>query len=370
MRTRKSNFVTKTGLIFLTAVVLIAAYFKYTELTAFGGLVLFFSLCAFLWAEGSVSKICVKCSEDVLYAFPDEDFDLHMSLENQKVLLLMWLDLNLPLERSRCIGKNVTEFFSWVMPWQTIEWRMKVPAAARGTARLDRVLLCSGDGFGLDETEKESELSRPVRLIVYPKVHPIDPSPLLRNMSEPEPSKNGILTDRTMINNIRPYEDGDNFRDINWRMMARSGEPYVNIHEKMAMRRVCLIPDLKSFSYEVTIEYSDGIHTEQRVHEEKLEEALSAMASYIAALHEHDILCTLVIPSYNNSKGRIIVPETPETQIVELLSALAEIDYRGGAAALPEVEMEEVHYLLGQIYRFDYLHGLTRLTGGVYEEIQ
>ena len=60
MRTQKSNYVTKSGLIVLAASTLIAAYFKHTDITAFIGLILLLSLCAFLWARWSLNNIKVN----------------------------------------------------------------------------------------------------------------------------------------------------------------------------------------------------------------------------------------------------------------------------------------------------------------------
>ena len=370
MRTRKSNYVTKSGLIVLAASIIIAAYFKHTDITAFIGLILLLSLCAFLWARWSLKNIKVYLHESELYAFPGDEFDLDLEFINDKGLLLMWLDLVFPLADAICIGQEMVEHFSWIMPHQSISCHSAIPAVRRGVTVIDNICLRSGDGFCLSEEEKSCSPGHPLKFTVYPKISPIDPSPLMNLSSEPEPAKNGLYTDRTLINNVRLYNERDNFKDINWRMMARSDEAVVNVHETMAMHRIGFIIDLGSFSFVEKEDHMNGEVIIRKVHDDALEEAISKIASYIVALNERDIICTLVIPSTKLREARMVIPQTKETQIVELLSALAEIEYYGEESFLPEAEMDSDGHLLGQIYRMDYKHGLMKLAGGEYEEIQ
>ena len=368
MRTRRSNFVSKSGLIFLAAIVFIAAYFKLTVLTALVGLVLFIAAISYAWAKLSVSKIDAKIDSSAAYAFPGEILDAEVTVTNNKAILLMWMELVFPHGSAKCIAEDYVENFSWVMPHQKIVWNIQIPAVKRGVCKINNLLVRSGDGLGLGEEESKVEIGD-FSLVVYPTVKSVDPQPLLRNISELEPSRSGLQQDRTLLNNIRPYHDGDSFKDINWRLMARSGEVYSNVHEKLAMRRVCFIPDFESFSYVEIVEDRDGKHEEFRCHESEFEEMLSMIASYISALDKQDVICTLAIPSQNEGKATLIIPEERDGQIVELLSALAEISYEGGPAPLPLYEMENERHLLGQIYKYDYINGLQRSVGGEYEKV-
>ena len=361
-----SNLVTPTGLAILAALTLVAAYLRATALEAMLIALLLLCSAAYFWARASLGHIEVELEQDDLRAFPGELMDAGARLKNAKFLPVIWLEARFPTSGAACVAPpedetealepgeepEIKETFLWVMPQQSIFWRQRVRAVRRGVCEIRSMELFSGDGFGLADRRKDASLERGFRFIVYPEIRHVDAAPLLARLTELERSRSGFYTDSTLINNIRDYRDGDNFRDINWRLLARQGTLQVNVHETMAMRRMCLMPDLGSFSCTEQKEVNGERQTVRSTRGAELERMLSLIASIIVAVNGRDVLCSLVIPSADGAPARLIIPEERETQATQLLTAIAEIDYHGGDCIFPAAEIAESSHLLGQLFLF------------------
>ncbi len=366
MKTPGSNFVSWFGLGFLLVLILVAAYFEMVALESF--LILAFILCliAFLWGRLSLRKMDLKSAEEDCCGFPGAVLEAESQIKNRKMLPLIWLDLSFPIGKKTCIdpeepdeeesqaitkdGRYLRSTFLWVMPHQSISWKQKALAVHRGVCRIEEVKLHSGDGFGLSTQTSRVKLSPPLRYVVYPKVVPVDVSLILNNLSEMESAKNGFYTDRTLLENTRDYREGDSFKNINWRLLARKDELQVNVYEKLTMRRVCFMPDLFSFTHMEEVGEGSDRHEERVVERDNMENMFSLMASLMVKLHERGVLCSLVVPALGDTPERIVIPETAETQVMELLGALAEIEYEAESVTLPLETIAIQRHKLGQMY--------------------
>ena len=149
-------------------------------------------------------------------------------------------------------------------------------------------------------------------------------------------------------------------RDINWRLLAREGKLLANVKEKLEARRICFVLDLRSYSYEEQIDTPGGSKTVEHA-DRHLERTLSVVASAVCALSEKGVICSLAVPGYT-VKAKEEKPEEARSSCVvccadasdpaPVLTALAEIDYDGGPAALPLEEMSAESHLLGQVFCF------------------
>lgn len=366
MKQPGSNFVSWLGLAFLAVLILVAAYFDMARLEGFLILVLILCLIAFLWGRLSLRKIELKSAREDVCGFPCQLLEAESELRNRKMLPLIWLDLSFPIGKKTCIdpeeeapeaggdghsaGRFLRSTFLWVMPHQTISWKQQARAIHRGVCRVDTVLLHSGDGFGLSTQTGKVKLPSPLRYVVYPKVVPVDVSLILNNMSEMESAKNGFYTDRTLLENTRDYREGDSFKNINWRLLARRDELQVNVYEKLTMRRVCFVPDMFSFTHMEEINDEREKREERVTETEEMENMFSLLASIIVKLHERGVLCSLVVPAIGDEPERLIIPETAETQVMELLGALAEIEYDSEETEVPVDKIAMERHKLGQIY--------------------
>ena len=353
-----SNFVTPAGLVILGVLILLAAFLGMTGLEALLTAVLLLSLAAFFWARFSLRKLTVCPEKREIRAFPDEVMEIPMTLKNGKYLPLMYLEATLPLEKGSSVAPerpeetDLTARFAGIRGHQSLQWSYGAGAVGRGVLRLSSITLSSGDGFGLCTARKEHPMEAPLRLIVYPRIHPVTLRPILSRLRETELHRQGYYTDPTLIHSVRDYMPGDSIRDINWRQLARTGSLQVNRREPMRMNRFCLIPDLESFCYKALERQGDVEKVVTKVRTEEMEQMLSLLASIVVAAREQQLLCTMVIPAMDQAPARVILPEARDTQVTELLTALAEIDYHGQAAPVPLRELEERRHLLGKVFLF------------------
>lgn len=365
MKQTYSNFVTPAGLVVLAALALVAAYFGNRPLLALLSGLFLLCLAARLWAKFSLDRLELTFDSDDCRGFPGDALEFGVSLRNRKLLPVIWLDVRLPLGEDACVAPEENEAsFLWVMPWQSLRWRERPRALRRGVCALDSVTLASGDGFGLSDMSRPYPLGTPFRLIVYPALTPVDVSRILHSLSEPEPGKDGLYTDPTLLRGVRDYRDGDSFRDINWRLLARQGKMQVNVREKLDVRRACFVLDLESFSWREELEGANGTYEVRRVYAEALERMLSLAGSCAEALSPRGVICTLALPSIAAREetpdlpaaperpARLVIPERRETQTEELLTALAEIDYRGEPTRFPVWQIAAEYHSLGQVFFF------------------
>lgn len=124
----------------------------------------------------------------------------------------------------------------------------------------------------------------------------------------------------------------------------------MNVYEKLTMRRVCFIPDMFSFTHIEEIGEGNEKHEERITETAEMEEMFSLLASLIVKLHERGVLCSLVIPCAEGERERIIIPENAEGQVMELLGALAEIEYDSEVVKIPADAVLMERHKLGQIY--------------------
>ncbi|MBQ9931202.1 MAG: DUF58 domain-containing protein [Firmicutes bacterium] len=230
-------------------------------------------------------------------------------MENDKFLPLIWLDvLHLRPKRDCAVpdetfSRGTRQFpgeieqkaifgrkFAWILSWQRLDWSMEYLAQARGICSLENLTLVSGDGFGLTVREKTVRLSSPVKLVVYPRIIPVDLRPFLRPLYDCAGGGAGYFEDRTLLKNSRDYLPGDSFKSINWRMAAKSQKLQSNVYEKILPRAAFFVLDAESFKKGTDPEF---------------EEILEVLASLILRLQDQQMNCGLTLPG---NPGSLHIP--------------------------------------------------------------
>lgn len=214
--------------------------------------------------------------------------------------------------------------------------------------------MSSGDGFGLSSLTKSVPLQAPFRFVIYPAIYEVDISPIENRLRELENHRSGYYTDPTLISTIRDYQPGDSIKHINWRQLARTGNLQTNIPESMRMSRFCLIPNLQSFVYYKKENINGNEKLTKLIRTQELEATLSLMASIVVRAQEKGLLCSLVLPAIGEKKAQVIIPESLSGQVMELLTALAELNFEGQDIAYPFFEMDQQQHLLGRSFLFSY----------------
>ena len=362
MKQQGSNFVTPAGIIIVGILILVAAFFGMTGLEALLAAVLILSLLAYFWGRKSLSHLDIRTEEPQCRSFPGDEPEVTVTIKNDKFLPLVWLESRFPLLEEGPIAAPETDEeksalksrFLWLMPRQSLTFTQKAVAKKRGISRYETLSMSSGDGFGLSSLTNAVPLAAPFRFIVYPAIHDVTISPIENRLRELENHRNGYYTDPTLISTIRDYQPGDSMKNISWRQLARTGNLQTNVHESMRMSRFCLIPNLHSFVYYQKQTVDGNEKLVKLLHTEELEKMLSLLASIVVRAQEQGILCSLVLPAIGPSPARILIPESLSTQVPELLTALAELDYQGEDTAYPYFDMEDRQHLLGRSFLFSY----------------
>ena len=362
MQKVKSNFVNPAGLAVLAAAALLSAYFGIDLLFALLTGAFMLCLISWLWTEASLKKLTIGTGRQEICGFPGDELEVNVKLKNDKMIPVVWLRADLAAGEGSCVATSADEpaAFSWVMPRQSLEWTESLSAVRRGVRTFGSLEASSGDGFGLSERSQQLQLEPPFRAVVFPKLLNVNVSPVLSKLSELELSKKGLYTDPGLIQNVRAYNGSDSLKDVNWRLLAKSGELYVNVKEKMDARRMCLVPDLESFSVTDISESPSGPVETYRIDEEGLEHMISLTASIAAELSLRGVICSLALPGYSVKdkdsgdallrEPRTIRPVPEEDQTAVLLTALSEIDYIGGPTELPLEAVSSEYHMLGQLF--------------------
>ena len=298
---RGSYLVTEAGIIILAVLLLISAYFRAGMLIAFLSGLLIISVIAFLWAHFSLARLELAAGASGAEGFPGEYLCVKASLKNNKFLPVFWLKLSAAKEAGDVLvlpqEDGAVRSFLWVMSYQELSWEIKLKAGKRGYWNAESLTAAGGDGFGLTERQREVFFRRPVVFIVYPELVPVTSAPFRKRLQELETVPFGSYEDTTLIKYARSYRCGDNARRINWRQAARTGELEVNIYETQDMRHIALALDAEAFIYLEEVEENREKHLEKRLYEEAFEETVSLLASAALDLLEHDVCCTVILPS-------------------------------------------------------------------------
>ena len=368
-----SIFASLPGLVVLLALVITAAYFGAALIAAF--LLLLFLLCAAacLWSCSILDKTSVSIGDGQTACHAGDTMPLTLHVRSRSVFPLIWLDVILPFGETPLLrreedapGQTFTfitdkpfyglrERFVWLLWQQEIACEETLLALRRGVVTLSRACLQAGDGLGMAAAQRCAELDRPVRLLIYPRIVPVDVQPFLRLITDAETGARGQTEDIALLRSSRPYQHGDSMKRINWRYLAMAGRMEVNQYETITPGCITFFLDLYSFRYLET-HTADGDYKETRVavHHQALEDMLSLVASCIRALHERSQRFALVVPGYAEHEPVLIKPSGSDGAYDQAMEALAEIDYRGQAILLPGDDIRRMHRKLGSIHLCSY----------------
>lgn len=150
-------------------------------------------------------------------------------------------------KNSKITDQNYRSDIFACMPWQEIRRTLTIDCTKRGYYAIDCLDLVSYDMFLYDHFV--TSIPTDTTLYVYPK--PVDPLKLelpLKNLLGQIVARQALLKDPFEMQNIRPYQTYDTFRDINWKATARTGKMKVNVHAPTASWQVAFLLDVESDS--------------------------------------------------------------------------------------------------------------------------
>src|SRR6266566_691115 len=210
-----------------------------------------------IWYRYALRDLVIRQRVNQKRAFFGEIVTLSMSVENQKLLPLPWLEvedeipLQLPLLTGRALPTYkvnrvalVNTFSLWSL--QRVIRRYQLDCGARGVFSFGPAVLRSGDPFGW--LVREERVPARESLLIYPLVAPIESFGLpARHPFGERATPRRLLEDPLRVAGVREYVQGDDPRRIHWKATARAGELRSKIYEPSSQYRLLVLLDINTY---------------------------------------------------------------------------------------------------------------------------
>ncbi len=244
----------------------LCAYYGFIWASGFLFFLFLLSMTAYIWGRFCAHGIGADIQSTTRQVYPGQSITMDFTLENNKLLPLLWLEwvqpsppngcLEVPPEFQICdvtpLGSDpmppvLCRRFSFIKWYATLHWSSTFQAVARGVYIPHTVDIQTGDGFGLSGRKLQYPLTSPPVFVVYPKRVAVTTAVFFKNAWSASTGPQGILEDVTVLRGIRTYQQSDSFKRINWRLAARNDTLNVNLYETIAPRTVYFLIDTASF---------------------------------------------------------------------------------------------------------------------------
>jgi uncharacterized protein (DUF58 family) len=259
--------------------------------------------------------------------FSGEETELAIEVRNAKPMPLAWLLVRdaLPeglslvsedrsegteIETSPAVLRDVL-----VLRWyESVERAYRVRGHRRGIYTFNRAELAAGSLFGLEQ--RQMRVDRVDRLIVYPKVVPVDELLIpFERPAGPAAAQRRIVEDPLRMSSVREYVPGDSVRHIHWKVSAHRDQLQTKVFDPQASEALVLFADVQTD------------HDPYVIVSEYLELVVSATASLaVHALDERRSVGLLANGGAPESQGWTYVPPSRHPrqgpQILEALAVL------------------------------------------------
>lgn len=234
------------------------AWFGQALLVVLSGTVLAAALVTRLWSRLSLVRVAYRRRLGARRAFPGEEIQLAVILENRKPLPLAWVEAvdRIPLP-ARPVGGDTSPDAAAAEPgpfgvrtsllwYQRARWRYRLVCRRRGWYDLGPVEVSSADIFGLIPRSRQDPA--PDRIIVYPRIYDLAQLGLpSRHPLGEARSDLRIFADPTRAIGLRQYSSDAPFKHIHWKASARRQQLQVKTFEPTTTLQVALFLDVDGF---------------------------------------------------------------------------------------------------------------------------
>lgn len=280
-----------------------------------------------LWGMAALKDLDVTVRAESTVLSVGRSAEVTYLIENNKFLPLVWIELCQDVPKNGCMepdgsmtlrkySEEETLFtekesaymrrFAFLLGHSEITWSCVWTGKRRGIYRPGDLMIRSGDGFGLTQSVNTVSGLKDKLFVVWPKIVPVRTSALLSNLFSGGTGRSGWAEDSTILRDEREYQEGDNWKRIDWRTAARTNELYTKQYERIRPQSVLIAVETGSFS--------------------DPEEALSIAASLLYDLHEKGIAAGLTLPSTQEKEAVLIRPDDPYSGLSDCLYELADHD--------------------------------------------
>jgi uncharacterized protein (DUF58 family) len=213
-------------------------------LSLVGMMIAVFSI-AWFWNRGSMGNVHYRRKIQYRRAFPDEQVNCVLEVENRKWLPLGWIvtedfwpvavgpEQEEYVARTQSPEQGVIRLVLAMRWFHMIRRSLPLKFRKRGIYTLGPAKAISGDPFGIFETRKE--ITPTHRLVVFPKVDPIEKLKL--NPEDPFGSRKTnrrLFEDISRPMGVRDYRPEDGFRRIHWPATARVGDLQSRVYQPIS----------------------------------------------------------------------------------------------------------------------------------------
>jgi len=243
---------------FLAALLLIFSILAHQPIAFLAALfTLVIGLVPEIWYRYALRSLIFRQQFSQPRAFFGETITLSISVENQKILPLPWLEVEdelpeqLPLltgRASRTYKVNrvmlTTTFSLWA--FQRVTRRYRLRCTERGVHSFGPVTLHSGDPFGW--LLRQDQIRARTTFIVYPLIAPLDQFGLPpRHPFGDHATPLRLLEDPQRVAGVREYVRGDDPRRIHWKATARIGTLQSKVYEPSSQYRLLILLDVNTY---------------------------------------------------------------------------------------------------------------------------
>jgi uncharacterized protein (DUF58 family) len=311
---------------FAALMVILGALVRSNSLIILATMLLVIIPIAWVWNRISLWRVTYERDLSEHRVFVGETVKLKIRLSNRKLLPLAWIKIDdrFPLVLSpenKTLAPSHIPLTAYLSnhaalgAFERAGWDFYLPCKQRGYYTLGPARIRSGDLFGLFERERES--GRTDRLIVYPRIKPMEdwglpPKDPIGEVKARVP----LFDDATRPRGARDYRPGDAPKHIHWRASARRGELQVKVYDPTVSFQWVLFVNIAS--YEISW---------QGVDVELLERVISFAASLANFAVEQKYAIGLIANgTWPESDQRLkILPSRDPNHLRHILEALAAI---------------------------------------------
>ena len=293
-------------------------------LLVLGSMVIIMTLTARLWEKYAFRRVTHHRTLSNNRAFIGDSLDYTVTLSNDKVLPLIWVDMEDPFpEGLQLIGAKLKgtgiemnrqhSIATSLLPYQKASWKYTMKCAARGYHRIGPVRLRSGDIFGF--TSVEVHLSDLEHVLVYPRV--VDLDQLIFPEQHPIGEARGkrpLYQDQSRFLSLRDYLPTDPMKHIDWKASARRQSLQTKVFEPVVSLKVLIAMNATTSEH--------AWQGSNRVFFERTVTAAASVASYCSSLGYSFGLASNAVASYSG-KWLTVPMGSASTQLTMVLEALA-----------------------------------------------
>lgn len=344
-------------------VLVVGALLRNAALLALTGFMLVAVAFSWLWNRYVTGSVTYERRFHHRRAFPGEDVEAQITVENQKLLPVTWAqfedewptafgpadDSVLAPSSGAGMGYLVNVYaLRW---YERVKRRYLLTARARGIWAVGPAHLISGDPFSLFEHGEKVE--RQDVLIVYPMIKPLDELGMIaKDPFGDLSSAQRLFEDPSRVIGIRDYRTGDGFRSVHWKATARTGSLQVKQYEPTRSMSLVLCLNIASFE-----QHWRGIWPEM------VEHLLCVAASLVSWGLETGYAVGVSANATLAQADRSLLsqPSRSRDQLTHLLEMLAGVSYF--------ITQDYAQFLLSESPRLPWGATLVLLTGYVNESV-